>query len=306
MSIFGFGQGGFAALTQTLENIGNIVAPMNEEEKGHRDEDDDEEDETMDDRVQSFMSSFMANNNNNNNNDESDHAEGPDSPSMVSVDLDDSTHSASFNPSPSPKKIPGDAPGDSFALLSSPELERKVQQRYREQLEAEICKHEARYRELQEESDEQMELLRGECVRWQGEARSAQTSHQSPSSPPPSPPPDDELKALYGKLDLSARDLDAKNAEVGGLLDRVVALTVEAEAAREETRQLAAVKDAELAGLRERVAFAEEVEARSEAQANEAEAAGLREMRERVAALTEEAEQARAEAQVARAEMQAV
>ena len=261
MSLFNaFGHGGFAALTQTLENIGNIVAPIApnyDESDPNRDADDDEESESFDSKVQSFFSNIRDQYQQGGNLAVESDIEPSTPSSFVSVELGtNSPRTGVKSKEPSPRSTVS----GSFGYVSGPELEKKVQLKYREQLEDEISSFDRRYSELQSTSARKIQLLEQECAQWKllAEEFKGQNTVGGEDNA-------EELNTLYEKLGLMTQELEDKETELAAAQETILALNADSinsnmlELDKDGTlqAQLAEVTD-ELIELRDKYAAAEE------------------------------------------------
>lgn len=195
MSLFSaFTEQGFSALTQTLENIGNIVAPIDEHENSDfarsyrtHDNDDSDNDEEYsphhahddqntsidsDARSNSF-SSVDLNDLDSSNNDSTTPT------SLSTVDLDEHPASTKSNrrlqPSSSRSRLQQlknhvSSTANPVAFLSNPELEKKVQARYRQQLENSVMSLETANYKLVQESAVQLQMATDNLNEWRKRA----------------------------------------------------------------------------------------------------------------------------------------
>ena len=298
MSLFNaFSQGGFAALSQTLENIGNIVAPIvpNDNEDATHSENnnrgdgnvDDEEDmeDSFDNKVQNFFSQFrenamhaQSNTNPHNEHERSHHAKSdgmlldsePPSPasSFVSVDLESprSTDSKGTDCSlnRTHRNHSNSFSASAFGTLSSPELEKKVQQKYREQLEGEISSVEKKLRELQRTSAKRIQSLEAECEQWKQTAEVCKSGGFSTSDSSQSDlelaAKEDENNTLYDKISRLLQEIEEKELHIASLQESNTALN-------EELQECKRLRDQEC-GVYEEKATVISLELRALEQAN--------------------------------------
>jgi chromosome segregation ATPase len=270
MSLFNaFGQNGFAALAQTLENIGNIVAPIapeddqqhpqNPDESETADDSETEDGESFNDRVQGFFNRFRENAEVDNF-DTPEHE--PSSPgTFVSVALsDENSRIAEAKPPRSERgsKLAATI-SSAFGMVSGVELEKKVQQKYREQLEDGIEQSDKKYIELQQASATRIALLEKEVKEWKALAEVSNTGFQGGSEQDR----EDEMNVLYEKLGALTTDVEQREDELRAARGTIAELQAQVSSSRQHSDHELAVQELEVlleAQKRENDELAEQLE----------------------------------------------